>query len=227
MPAACQSACRTLRDVVPEEERPFRKDGRRSIRFPMASVILRWSSFRLHCPRSGPSIRERRERVSWFDQIPPPACIAPDRPVTSARSFTSAARQLRRRADRSARDRMPALPQTGMNPRPYALERPMHTLFWLRTDLRAHDNPALAAAAVTARSQRCSSQRPDNGNCMATRRPRSTSGCATCMRVARPAGPAHPLKLLTVNDWREAPDAIARFCADHGIARVHANAEWG
>ena len=23
----------------------------------------------------------------------------------------------------------------------------MHTLFWLRTDLRAHDNPALAAAA--------------------------------------------------------------------------------
>ena len=57
----------------------------------------------------------------------------------------------------------------------------MHTLFWLRTDLRAHDNPALAAAAVTARSQRCFSQRPDNGNCMATRRPRSTSGCATCM----------------------------------------------
>ena len=30
-----------------------------------------------------------------------------------------------------------------------------------------------------------------------------------------------------MNDWREAPDAIARFCADHGIARVHANAEWG
>ena len=132
--------------------------------------------------RSGPSIRERRERVSWFDQIPPPACIAPDRPVTSARSFTSAARQPRRRADRSARDRMPALPQTGMNPRPYALERPMHTLFWLRTDLRAHDNPALPPPRVTARSQRCSSQRPDNGNCMATRRPRSTSGCATCMR---------------------------------------------
>ena len=62
---------------------------------------------------------------------------------------------------------------------------------------------------------------------MATRRPRSTSGCAPACAVARPAGPGHPLKLLTVNDWREAPDAIARFCADHGIARVHANAEWG
>ena len=42
---------------------------------------------------------------------------------------------------------MPALPQAGTIPRPYALDRPMHTLFWLRTDLRAHDNPALAAAA--------------------------------------------------------------------------------
>ena len=170
MPAACHSACRTLRDVVPEEERPFRKDGRRSIRFPMASVILRWSSFRLHCPRSGPSIRERRERVSWFDQMPPPACIAPDRLVTSARSFTSTARQPRRRADRGARDRMPALPQAGTIHAPTP---------WTAPCIRCSGCAPICARTtippwpppLTARSQRCFSQRPDNGNCMATRRP--------------------------------------------------------
>ena len=103
----------------------------------------------------------------------------------------------------------------------------MHTLFWLRTDLRAHDNPALAAAArdgtVTALFLAAPGQWKLHGDAPA----KVDFWLRNLHAVARPAGPGHPLKLLTVNDWREAPDAIARFCADHGIARVHANAEWG
>ncbi|MRT32400.1 deoxyribodipyrimidine photo-lyase, partial [Xylella fastidiosa subsp. multiplex] len=35
-----------------------------------------------------------------------------------------------------------------------------------------------------------------------------------------------PLKLLTVDTWDQAPDALAGFCRDHAIAQVHANTEW-
>ncbi len=104
----------------------------------------------------------------------------------------------------------------------------MHTLFWLRTDLRAHDNPALAAAArdgtVTALFLAAPGQWKLHGDAPAKvdfwlRNLHALSRDLQALGI--------PLKLLTVNDWREAPDAIARFCADHGIARVHANAEWG
>ncbi|MCZ8399089.1 deoxyribodipyrimidine photo-lyase [Achromobacter ruhlandii] len=57
----------------------------------------------------------------------------------------------------------------------------MHTLIWLRTDLRLHDNPALAAAAADGTVTALFIAAPGhNGGCMAMRPPRWTSGCATC-----------------------------------------------
>ena len=103
----------------------------------------------------------------------------------------------------------------------------MNTLFWLRTDLRMHDNAALAAAAeagtVTALFLAAPGQWRQHGDAPAKvdfwlRNLRELSGDLAEKGI--------PLKLLTVRDWREAPQAIAGFCQAHGIGQVHANTEW-
>ncbi|MGE8688430.1 MAG: deoxyribodipyrimidine photo-lyase [Achromobacter sp.] len=103
----------------------------------------------------------------------------------------------------------------------------MNTLLWLRTDLRAHDNPALAAAArdgtVTALFLAAPGQWRMHGDAPAKvdfwlRNLRELSGELGRLGI--------PLKLLTVRDWSEAPDALAAFCRAHTIGHVHANAEW-
>ena len=103
----------------------------------------------------------------------------------------------------------------------------MNTLLWLRTDLRAHDNPALAAAArdgaVTALFLAAPGQWRMHGDAPAKvdfwlRNLRELSGELGRLGI--------PLKLLTVRDWSEAPDALAAFCRAHAIGHVHANAEW-
>ncbi|WP_188589024.1 deoxyribodipyrimidine photo-lyase, partial [Achromobacter denitrificans] len=103
----------------------------------------------------------------------------------------------------------------------------MNTLLWLRTDLRAHDNPALAAAAedgsVTALFLAAPAQWRLHGDAPAKvdfwlRNLRELSRDLAELGI--------PLKLLTVRDWSEAPAALAGFCRDHAIGHVHANAEW-
>ncbi|MGV2905052.1 deoxyribodipyrimidine photo-lyase, partial [Achromobacter sp. AGC25] len=94
----------------------------------------------------------------------------------------------------------------------------MNTLLWLRTDLRLHDNPALAAAAengtVTALFLASPGQWRRHGDAPAKvdfwlRNLRELAGDLGALGI--------PLKLLTVADWDDAPRAIAGFCQAHGI----------
>ena len=103
-----------------------------------------------------------------------------------------------------------------------------HTLAWLRTDLRLHDNPALAAAAkggtVTALFMPAPAQWRSHGDAAVKidfwlRNLHALQASLAERNIA--------LALLPVADWGEAPKALARWCRDHDIAAVHANAEWG
>ncbi|WP_338878581.1 deoxyribodipyrimidine photo-lyase [Achromobacter veterisilvae] len=103
----------------------------------------------------------------------------------------------------------------------------MNTLLWLRTDLRAHDNPALAAAAeggaATALFLAAPGQWRRHGDAPA----KVDFWLRNLRELSRELGRLGiPLKLLTVRDWSEAPDALAGFCRAHAIGHVHANAEW-
>ncbi|RPJ88453.1 deoxyribodipyrimidine photo-lyase, partial [Achromobacter xylosoxidans] len=103
----------------------------------------------------------------------------------------------------------------------------MNTLLWLRTDLRAHDNPALAAAAeagtVTALFLAAPGQWRLHGDAPA----KVDFWLRNLRELSRELGrQGIPLRLLTVHDWSEAPDALAAFCRDHAIGQVHVNAEW-
>ncbi len=103
----------------------------------------------------------------------------------------------------------------------------MNTLLWLRTDLRMHDNPALAAAAengtVTALFIASPGQWRQHDDAPA----KVDFWLRNLHELQRDLGGIGiPLKLLTVDDWRHAPDAIAAFCKQHDIAQVHANTEW-
>ncbi|KRC68310.1 deoxyribodipyrimidine photolyase [Achromobacter sp. Root83] len=103
----------------------------------------------------------------------------------------------------------------------------MNTLLWLRTDLRMHDNAALAAAAeagtVTALFLAAPGQWRQHGDAPA----KVDFWLRNLRELSRGLAQAGiPMKLLTVHDWSEAPAAIAGFCQAHAIAQVHANAEW-
>ncbi|OAE63237.1 deoxyribodipyrimidine photolyase [Achromobacter xylosoxidans] len=104
----------------------------------------------------------------------------------------------------------------------------MNTLLWLRTDLRMHDNAALAAAAeagtVTALFLAAPGQWRQHGDAPA----KVDFWLRNLRELSHDLGLAGiPLKLLTVDDWREAPRAVAAFCQEHAIEAVHVNAEWG
>ncbi|TRM50141.1 deoxyribodipyrimidine photo-lyase [Achromobacter sp. LC458] len=103
----------------------------------------------------------------------------------------------------------------------------MNTLLWLRTDLRMHDNPALAAArengTVTALFLAAPEQWRQHGDAPA----KVDFWLRNLRELSRDLGERGiPLKLLTVSDWSDAPHAIADFCQAHGISQVHANTEW-
>ena len=105
----------------------------------------------------------------------------------------------------------------------------MSTLVWLRTDLRLHDNPAFSAAQghggpMMAMFLMAPEQWRLHGDAPVKkdfwlRNLYSLSKALAHLNI--------PLKLVNVQTWKQAPQALAAFCAKHQICRVHANAEWG
>jgi deoxyribodipyrimidine photo-lyase len=104
----------------------------------------------------------------------------------------------------------------------------MATLFWLRTDLRTRDNPALSAAMdeglALALFMPAPAQWKQHGDAPAKidfwRRNLKDLGVALGRLQV-------PLKFVPVQDWSLAPEALLEFCRRHDVRSVHANAEWG
>jgi deoxyribodipyrimidine photo-lyase len=104
----------------------------------------------------------------------------------------------------------------------------MTSLFWLRTDLRIQDNPALSAALAAGPAIAAFVTAPEQWR-------RHGDAPAKIDFWHRNLGQLRddlaalniPLKFIPVLEWAEAPAALSAFCRRHGIASVHANAEWG
>jgi len=103
----------------------------------------------------------------------------------------------------------------------------MNTLLWLRTDLRMHDNPALAAAAENGTVTALFLAAPEQWRLHGDAPAKVDFWLRNLHELTRSLGERGiPLKLLTVADWSQAPAAIAAFCQAHDITQVHANTEW-
>ncbi|WP_241119359.1 deoxyribodipyrimidine photo-lyase, partial [Achromobacter xylosoxidans] len=103
----------------------------------------------------------------------------------------------------------------------------MHTLIWLRTDLRLHDNPALAAAAAEGTATALFIAAPGQWRLHGDAPAKVDFWLRNLRTLSRDlARLGIPLKLLTVDTWDQVPDALPRFCREHGITAVHANTEW-
>jgi len=97
----------------------------------------------------------------------------------------------------------------------------MNTLLWLRTDLRMHDNPALAAAAENGTVTALFLAAPEQWRLHGDAPAKVDFWLRNLHELSRSLGERGiPLKLLTVADWSQAPAAIAAFC------QAHANTEW-
>jgi deoxyribodipyrimidine photo-lyase len=104
----------------------------------------------------------------------------------------------------------------------------MNSLWWIRTDMRLQDNPALAAAmsegptlALFVLAPKTWKQHDDA--------PAKIDFWLRNLHELQ-AGLAHlrvPLKIVDGDSAAATGKALADFCKTHEIASVHANAEWG
>lgn len=104
----------------------------------------------------------------------------------------------------------------------------MNALLWVRTDMRLHDNPALAAAMRDGPAIAMFMPAPDQWRQHGDA-PAKIDFWLRCLAELGESLAALniPLKFLQVRDWSLAPHALADFCREYRIASVHANTEWG
>lgn len=104
----------------------------------------------------------------------------------------------------------------------------MNALWWLRTDMRTRDNPALRAALqhgpavalyyITPDQWKAHDEAPGKVDFW-LRNLHSLSETLDGMNV--------PLKFLQAKDWRRAGADLVAFCRDNAISSVHVNAQAG
>jgi deoxyribodipyrimidine photo-lyase len=105
----------------------------------------------------------------------------------------------------------------------------MTRLVWLRSDLRAHDNTALAAAAqgdgpllavwLISPSQW---REHDDAPCKVDFWLRNLAELGKTLAALN-----IPLLLRTAERWDDAPEVMLELCRQHGVSEVHVNAEYG
>ncbi|MBN6715868.1 deoxyribodipyrimidine photo-lyase [Pseudomonas capsici] len=101
-------------------------------------------------------------------------------------------------------------------------------LFWLRSDLRVHDNTALAAAmergptlAVYLVSP-TQWQNHDDAAC------KVDFWLRNLVELEKALGELNvPLLIRKADTWDKAPEVLAKLCAEHAIQGVHSNEEYG
>jgi len=101
-------------------------------------------------------------------------------------------------------------------------------LFWLRTDLRVHDNTALSAAMHQGPTIALYMISPgqwqlhDDAACKVDfwlRNLKALQGELKALNV--------PLLIVHADTWDKAPKAMADLCKEHGVEQVHVNEEYG
>lgn len=101
-------------------------------------------------------------------------------------------------------------------------------LIWLRTDLRVHDNTALAKACGAGPTLALFIISPgqwlnhDDAPCKVDFWLRNLSTLAGELRALNV-----PLLIRHADTWAQAPQAIANVCREHHIQQVHCNREYG
>ncbi|ARP81642.1 deoxyribodipyrimidine photo-lyase [Bordetella genomosp. 8] len=104
----------------------------------------------------------------------------------------------------------------------------MAALIWFRTDLRAQDNPALAAALEAGPALALFMPAPGQWRMHGDAPAKVDFWHRNLQDLGRQLAALDiPLKFCAVDDWSQAPAALASFCQRHDIRAVHANAEWG
>ncbi|WP_233237269.1 deoxyribodipyrimidine photo-lyase [Bordetella sp. LUAb4] len=102
-----------------------------------------------------------------------------------------------------------------------------NTLWWIRTDLRLRDNPALAAALEDGPALALFIVSPAQWESHGDAVVKIDFWRRNLLSLAEALAERHiPLKFLTVHKWSEVPRALAGFCRDHDVDSVHANVEW-
>lgn len=115
-----------------------------------------------------------------------------------------------------------------MTPHPPWLLPLMNTLVWLRSDLRLHDNPALAAAAAQGHTHALFFAAPGQWQSHGDAAIKIDFWRRNLVALHQAlAELGFDLSVITLQDWSEAPQALAQFCRQHRIESVHVNAEWG
>ncbi len=104
----------------------------------------------------------------------------------------------------------------------------MTQLFWLRSDLRTSDNPALAAAMAAGPTVALYLVTPrqwlahDDAPCKVDFWLRNLAELSTRLGALNV-----PLLIREVDDWQAVPDALLNVCREHGMQRLHYNEEYG
>jgi deoxyribodipyrimidine photo-lyase len=104
----------------------------------------------------------------------------------------------------------------------------MNALCWFRTDLRVHDNPALAQAMADGPTLAVFVISPVQWQ-QHLEAPIKVDFWLRNLTELKQALHALnvPLKILHTDDWQDVPDKLAALCSAHDVTAVHANAEWG
>ncbi|MBD1589122.1 deoxyribodipyrimidine photo-lyase [Pseudomonas typographi] len=101
-------------------------------------------------------------------------------------------------------------------------------LLWLRTDLRVHDNTALAKACGAGPTLALylispgQWQQHDDAPCKVDFWLRNLKAMATELQALNV-----PLLIRSTPTWAQAPQVVAQLCQEHGVQQVHCNREHG
>ncbi len=102
-----------------------------------------------------------------------------------------------------------------------------NSLWWIRTDLRVRDNPALSAALDDGPTMALFVVTPGQWQAHGDAVVKIDFWRRNLLSLAQTLAQCNiPLKFLHAGDWSEVPRMIAAFCREHDVASVHANAEW-
>ena len=104
----------------------------------------------------------------------------------------------------------------------------MTVVCWFRTDLRVSDQPALAAAAAQGPTIGLFIASPEQWR-LHNDAPLKVDFWLRAVKHLRVELEALniPLKILVVDRWEDAPEALLAFCQHHQVEQVHCNREHG